>query len=46
MSRLVQRLRIAGLIALPFVLVGGWLAWKIDHQMHTPLPLVIIQGSR
>ena len=37
MKRLVFAVRIAIVAALPRAIVGGYVAWKIYHQEHTPL---------
>jgi hypothetical protein len=43
MKRFVQAFRIAALAALPFLLVGGYIGWKIYHQMHTPIGVLVIE---
>ena len=45
MRPFIKRLRVVGLVALSFAIVGGYLATKAYHQMHTPLPLYIVQGN-
>jgi hypothetical protein len=45
MGRLANTLRIVCLIALPFAIVGGHVAAKAYHQMHTPLPFYVVQGG-
>jgi hypothetical protein len=42
MTRYLKALRIAGLVALPFVIVAGYVAAKAYHQMHTPIGVLVV----
>ena len=43
---LPKRLQVTIVVGAVFCVAAGWLAWKVYHQMHTPFPVLVIEGGR
>jgi hypothetical protein len=46
MERFSLALRIGTWVAAIVIVVGAYVGWKIYHQMHTPLSVIVIERGR
>lgn len=46
MGKFAPSLRVIAVVAVLVAVTGGYLGLKVYHQMHTVLPLYVVQEAR